>query len=1364
MDRDYYLGIDMGTSSVGWAVTDSQYNLIRKKGKDLWGIREFDEAKTSVERRINRISRRARQRHKIRMAYIRNYFADAISEVDPSFYQRLDNSKYHIDDKDEEVRYKNAIFNDVGFDDKSYYKKYPTVYHLRVDLMDDIKEHDVRLVYLAVANMFKHRGHFLNESVSSENDSMSDELLYSQFIELADSMLNLSFKDGVASEILEVLSDRKLTKTVKYEKVKDICGIDKSEKRNLECVKAICGRKFSPKIIFGLEDVESKSISFDDYSYDEREDEYESEVGSDNYQFIEILKQFYDKGVLSGVLKGNKTLSHARVAEYNKHHEDLVLLKKAYRRHLSQEQYDNMFRSEEDGSYSAYVNSDNSSKSGENGKPYRRSYDNRKRDDLYKRINKELKGYSDDKDVQHILDEIQESVFLPKQLTAGNGIIPNQVHAREMKMILDNASKYLEFLNTKDESGLMVSERILQLFSFHLPYYIGPVSENSKKYGGNGWVVRKEEGPVLPWNIEDKIDISKTSEEFMKKLIRECTYISGEKVLPKDSLIYEKYRVLNEINNIRIRGERISVELKQDIYNELFLRGKRVTRKQLLKYINGRVPEQINDNDLTGVDNTIANSLSTYGKFYSIFGEKMKTDEYISMCEDIVYWSTVYGDARNLVEECVREINIKHNNVIDSDAIKRIRGFKFRDWGRFSRGFLETQGCDTNTGEIKSIIKALWDTNYNLMELINSEEFTYKRELEDKKKKAVTCLKEFKAEDLDEYYFSAPVKRMIWQTLLVIKELENVMGCPPKKVFIEMTRSEDEKGDKGRKDSRQKQLIELYKNIKDEDIQWISEIKSKGESGALRSKKLYLYYLQMGKCVYTGNPIDLDELMSNSNNKYDIDHVYPRHFVKDDNILNNLVLVEKESNAYKSDKYPIEKVEPKAYELWKVLRTNNLMSEEKYKRLTCRKEFTEEQKAGFIARQLVETSQGTKGVAELIKSLMPEPDTKVIYAKGSNVSSFRHKFELLKSRSVNDFHHAQDAYLNIVVGNVYYTKFTQNPMNFIKKEYMLDKEKNNYHLGKMYDRKVERNGEVAWIPSKKNDVESGTIITVKKMMAKNTPLLTRMNFEQTGAIANATLYSAKKASPDKYISLKASDEKMKDVKKYGGFTSVSGAYFFLVEHEVKKKRIRTLEMVPIYKRDEIEKNENGLLKYCIDDLQLKEPIICIRKLKIQSLYQVNGYRVYVSGRTGQQIILRNATSMFLKPKWINYIHDIDKYNDTKVVKESLNCESNVELYDLILDKHNNGVYRKRPNSVGDKLSEKRDSFVGLELEEQIKSLHEIIKLTEIGPAVGDLTILGESKNCGKMLNSKNVSNSNEFLLINQSVTGLYENIIDLKTV
>lgn len=36
---DYYIGLDIGTNSVGWAATDTDYNLLRAKGKDMWGVR-----------------------------------------------------------------------------------------------------------------------------------------------------------------------------------------------------------------------------------------------------------------------------------------------------------------------------------------------------------------------------------------------------------------------------------------------------------------------------------------------------------------------------------------------------------------------------------------------------------------------------------------------------------------------------------------------------------------------------------------------------------------------------------------------------------------------------------------------------------------------------------------------------------------------------------------------------------------------------------------------------------------------------------------------------------------------------------------------------------------------------------------------------------------------------------------------------------------------------------------------------------------------------------------------------------------------------------------------------------------------------
>ena len=97
-NKRYYLGLDMGTNSLGWAVTDSAYQLMRAKGKDLWGVRTFEEANTSAERRSYRISRRRRQRQVARMGVLRELFADEIEKMDFFMECTIDDDKHSAGD------------------------------------------------------------------------------------------------------------------------------------------------------------------------------------------------------------------------------------------------------------------------------------------------------------------------------------------------------------------------------------------------------------------------------------------------------------------------------------------------------------------------------------------------------------------------------------------------------------------------------------------------------------------------------------------------------------------------------------------------------------------------------------------------------------------------------------------------------------------------------------------------------------------------------------------------------------------------------------------------------------------------------------------------------------------------------------------------------------------------------------------------------------------------------------------------------------------------------------------------------------------------------------------------------------------
>lgn len=495
---------------------------------------------------------------------------------------------------------------------------------------------------------------------------------------------------------------------------------------------------------------------------------------------------------------------------------------------------------------------------------------------------------------------------------------------------------------------------------------------------------------------------------------------------------------------------------------------------------------------------------------------------------------------------------------------------------------------------------------------------------------------------------------------------------------------------------------------------------------------------------------------------YDIDHIYPRHFVKDDSIDNNLVLVKKEINAHKSDGYPLaDGIQKKCRVFWNELKSGGFITAEKYERLTRTFEFTEDERVSFINRQLVETRQGTKAITDLFKKTFPQAD--IVYVKAPNVSAFRQKYKLLKCRNVNDFHHAQDAYLNIVVGNVYHVKFTKNPYNFIR-EYKKAPEKNPYHMDKIFNYPVVRNDEVAW--QTKNDE---SITMVKSMMKKNTPLVTRRNFEVHGALADQTIYGAKvaeKASGVGYVGVKTSDERLSDTLKYGGFRKMTGAYFCLVEHTQKKKRIRTIEAVPLYLKHQLDTKEK-LEQYFVESYGYENPNVRIEKIKMYSLIKVNGFYMYLTGRSGNRLIVCNAVQMVLRQEWMMYIKEITKaigaeFTDEYIEKKgTISKSKNRQLYDLLCEKHLNCIYKLRPNPVGENLIKGKEKFDKLSILEQIYVLLQILQLSQLINQGANLELIGFSKNTGKTLTSKIISNCNEIKLINQSITGLYENEVDL---
>lgn len=85
--NNYHIGLDIGTASIGYAVIDDDFNLIRRKGRTFAGVYLFKEGETAKERREFRSSRRRRKRTKRRLKLLREIFEPHVKEIDPTFFK-----------------------------------------------------------------------------------------------------------------------------------------------------------------------------------------------------------------------------------------------------------------------------------------------------------------------------------------------------------------------------------------------------------------------------------------------------------------------------------------------------------------------------------------------------------------------------------------------------------------------------------------------------------------------------------------------------------------------------------------------------------------------------------------------------------------------------------------------------------------------------------------------------------------------------------------------------------------------------------------------------------------------------------------------------------------------------------------------------------------------------------------------------------------------------------------------------------------------------------------------------------------------------------------------------------------------------
>ena len=1357
MTKPYSIGLDIGTNSVGWAVITDSYKVPSKKmkvlgntskkyvKKNLLGALLFESGITAEGRRLKRTARRRYTRRRNRILYLQEIFSTEMAKIDESFFQRLDDS-FLVPDEKRDSKY--PIFGNL-VKEKTYHDEFPTIYHLRKYLADSSKKADLRLVYLALAHMIKYRGHFLIEGdFNSRNNDIKKN--FQDFLDSYNAIFESDLSLENSKQLEEIVKD-KISKSAKKDRLLKLFPGEKNSGIFSEFLKLIVGNQADFRKYFNLD--EKTSLHFSKESYDEDLETLLGHIGDDYSDVFLKAKKLYDAILLSGILTvtDNETeapLSSAMIMRYKEHEGDLALLK-AYIRNISLETYNEVFKDDTKNGYAGYID----------GKT--------NQEDFYVYLKKLLTGLEG---ADYFLEKINREDFLRKQRTFDNGSIPYQIHLQEMRAIIDKQAKFYPFLAKN-------KEKIEKILTFRIPYYVGPLARGNSDFA---WSIRKRNEKITPWNFEDVIDKESSAEAFINRMTSFDLYLPEEKVLPKHSLLYETFTVYNELTKVRFIAESmrdyqfLDSKQKKDIVRLYFKNKRKVTDKDIIEYLHAI--DGYDGIELKGIEKQFNSSLSTYHDLLNIINEKEFLDDSSNeaIIEEIIHTLTIFED-----REMIKQRLSKFENIFDKSVLKKLSRRHYTGWGKLSAKLINGIRDEKSGNTILDYLIDDGVSNRNFMQLIHDDALSFKKKI---KKAQIIGDKDNIKQVVKSLPGSPAIKKGILQSIKIVDELVKVMGREPESIVVEMAR-ENQYTNQGKSNSQQrlKRLEESLKGLGSKILKEnVPTRLSKIDNNALQNDRLYLYYLQNGKDMYTGEELDIDRLSN-----YDIDHIIPQAFLKD-NSIDNKVLVSSASNRGKSDDVPSLEVVKKRKTLWYQLLKSKLISQRKFDNLTKaeRGGLSPEAKAGFIQRQLVETRQITKHVARLLDERFNNKKdednktlrtVKIITLKSTLVSQFRKDFELYKVREINDFHHAHDAYLNAVVASALLKKYPKLEPEFVYADYP---KYNSFRERKSATEKVYFYSNIMNIFKKSIPLADGTVIdrplievneeTGESVWNKESDLATVrrvLSYPQVNVVKKVEVqsggFSKELVQPhgnsDKLIPRKTK-KMIWDTKKYGGFDSPIVAYSVLVMAEREKgkskklKPVKELVGITIMEKESFEKNT-------IDFLERRG----LRNIQDENIIQLPKFSLFELENGRRRLLasakeLQKGNEFILPNKLVKLLYHAKNIHNTLEPEHLEYVETHRADFGKILDVVS--VFSEKYILAETNLKKIREIYhtnMDAEIDELVISFINLLTFTSIGaPAT--------FKFFGHNIERKRYSSVAEILnatLIHQSVTGLYETRIDL---
>lgn len=1242
--------------------------------------------------------------------------------------------------------------------DTDFYQEYPTIYHLRAALMTESRQFDLREIYLAIHHIVKYRGHFLNMAPANSFKSCEFDLVghFNQLTSIFDiifekSGFELSIDD--LDKVKKILLDNNLNASQRQREtlplIYRIVTDKKNEKLNkaiaTEILKAILGLKAKFNVFTGIEvDPGDKSwgLSFNAEDFDDKLNGLGVSDNEQATQVIELLRELYSSILLAGIVPEGHSLSASMVKKYDEHRTHLALLKEVGSQLSKKDQ--RVLRD----AYDAYI---------DNHDTLENFYTS-----LTKVLDKINKQDPSEK-ITKILRLIELGQFMPKQRTKDNGAIPHQLHQKELDQIIENQKQYYPWLaeiNPNEQRQKTAYYKLDELVNFRVPYYVGPmITAGDQKQTSNAkfaWMIRKEEGRITPWNFDEKVDRQASANEFIKRMTTTDTYLLAEDVLPKRSMIYQRFEVLNELNVIKIDDERITIEQKQAIFNDLFLKQAHVSVKNIQDYLvaAGQYPSKP---IITGLADgeKFNSSLSTYHELKLIFGDMINDTDKQADFEQFIEWSTIFEDGRIFADK-LSGITWLSDDQRNSLSVKRYRG-----WGRLSDKLL-MKIVDQNG---QRIMDKLWDTNDNFMQIVHSEDID----------KVVTESNQLLLEDNDtqevinNLYTSPQNKKALRQILLVVDDIQKAMkNKAPSRILIEFAR---EKESNPRLSVQRKRQIEnVYQTISSEllsDSNIKAELKDLSNS-ALANTRLFLYFMQGGRDMYTNQPLNIDRL-----SEYDIDHILPQAFIKD-NSLDNRVLVSAKINRSKSNQLPLNDFAEVKYgqamrTSWEQMLRAGLITRKKYNNLTLNPEHMNKYTMnGFINRQLVETRQVIKLATNLLISKYAEDDVKLITVKSNLTHQMRQDFDFPKNRNLNNHHHAFDAYLTAFVGLYLLKKYPKLESYFVYGEYQKGMPKNsewhnfNFLSGLRKEQIVDENtGEIIW-------QQAADLAYMNKIYNFKKIVMAREVHTNHNALYNQTIYKAKDDKASGQGAKQLIPTKLdKPTELYGGYTSKKISYMCLVRIEDKKGVSYQICGVNRLWVDDLEKIADK------NERKAKLKMLLTPQFKANTVFDIVLDKVLINQRfydKGQELTVasdsyrHNAQELILKKGSIQLLNNDVSKNEAH--------DKAIDVYEEIVEQVNKYFPLYDINGFRQKLDDGKIIFSELPWDDQWENR----KMVQAGQKnLLDKILIGLHANSSRiklkelgfktdfgMLTAKRITFTVETQIIYQSPTGLFERRVALK--